>query len=121
MYWYLEMLQLHVALVAASGLLFLLRGGGSLAGAEWPLDGRLRTLGFAFDFLISLTGLSLWYLLGLDPINQPWLGAKLLLLGGFIGLANLCLRAQELLLRLLGYAGALGCFGLMLWLSYTHA
>ncbi len=117
MYWYLEMLQLHVALVVASALLFLLRGAGSVAGARWPMDGRLRALGFGFDFLITMTGLSLWGLLRIDPLTQSWFGFKLLLLLVFIGLANLCLRGEGMALRLLGYLGALACLGLMVLLS----
>lgn len=121
MYWYLEMLQLHVALVAASALLFLLRGAGSVAGAAWPLDGRLRALGFGFDFLITLTGLSLWSLLQIGPISDPWLGVKLLLLLAYIGLANLCLRGAGGALRLLGYGGALACLMLMVLLSRARS
>lgn len=121
MYWYLEMLQLHLALVAASVLLFLLRGAGSVAGASWPLDGRLRALGFGFDFLITMTGLSLWGLLQIGPISDPWLGVKLLLLGAYIGLANLCLRGDGAVLRLLGYGGALACLMLMVLISRVRS
>lgn len=121
MSWYLEMLQLHVVLVAASALLFLVRGAGSVAGAAWPLDGRLRALGFGFDVLITVTGLSLWSLLGIDPLSEPWLALKLLLLAGYIGLANACLRGSGAVLRTLGYAGAIACLLLMLLLSRTRA
>lgn len=113
MSWYLEMLRLHGALVAASALLFVLRGAGAVAGAAWPLDGRLRALGFGFDFLITVTGLSLWALLQIDLFATPWLAAKLLLLAGYIGLANACLRGPGTVARLLGYLGALVLLALM--------
>lgn len=121
MFWYLEMLQLHVALVTASALLFVLRGAASVAGAAWALDGRLRALGFGFDFLLSMTGLSLWGLLQISPIDQPWLAVKLLLLGAYIVLANLCLRGADTAPRLLGYAGALLCLMLMVMLARARS
>jgi uncharacterized membrane protein SirB2 len=121
MSWYLQMLELHAALVAASGLLFLLRGLASVGGARWPLDGRVRAIGFALDFLITLTGLSLWGLLQTSLFTQPWLALKLLLLAAYIGLANAALRAPGAAWRLLGVLGALACLGGMVLLSLNKS
>jgi uncharacterized membrane protein SirB2 len=120
-YWYLEMLQLHVGLVVGSVLLFVIRGAGSVAGMAWPMDDRLRTLGGGIDFLLTLVGLSLWALIGVSLSQQPWMVAKLLLLFAYIGVANLTLRGpQSLPLRLLGYLSALACLGLMVLVSRSR-
>lgn len=118
MYWYLEMLQLHVGLVVGSVLLFVIRGAGAVAGMDWAMDDRLRALGGGVDFLITLVGLSLWALIGVSLTQQPWMVAKLLLLFAYIGFANLTLRGPQLMaLRLLGYLAALGCLALMVLIS----
>ena len=120
MFWYYEMVQLHVLLVAASGLLFGLRGLAMLLGSAWAMDDRVRTLGGGLDFMLSFVGLCLWGLLGLNPLVYPWLISKFLLLAAYIGLANLTLRyGQSTELRLLGYVLGLAAFGLMVQVSRT--
>ena len=121
MYWYLQMQQLHVGLVVGMVLLFLIRGAGAVAGARWPMDARLRTLGGGIDFMVTLVGLSLWAMLQVDVLQQPWLLMKFLLLALYILLANVTLRlAQSTEAKLLGYIGALICLGLIVAVARTR-
>jgi len=121
MYWYLQMLQLHVGLVVGMVLLFLIRGAGAVAGARWAMDDRLRTLAGGIDFMVTLVGLSLWAMLQVDLMQQPWLAMKFLLLAVYILLANVTLRlARSTEARLLGYIGALLCLGLMVAVARTR-
>ena len=120
MFWYYEMKMLHVVLVSASVLLFFARGVGLLAGARWPMDDRVRTLGGGLDFLLTMVGLSLWGLLALNPMYYPWVASKMLLLLAYIGFANLMFRwAHSFEARLLGFVLALLCLGLMVQVSLT--
>ena len=70
----------HMALVAASGALFALRGAAVLAGQAWPLRTPLRMASVAIDTALLAAGAALWALLSLDPLRDAWLGTKLLLL-----------------------------------------
>ncbi|MBN8505668.1 MAG: SirB2 family protein [Burkholderiales bacterium] len=121
MFWYHEMLMLHLVLVVASIGLFFVRGLGVLMGASWPMDDRLRTLGGGFDFLITMVGLSLWGLLQISPWIYTWLLVKFLLLLAYIFFANLTLRlGQSTELRFLGFVLALACLAGMVQVSLTR-
>ncbi len=120
MFWYYEMQMLHVVLVAASIVLFFVRGLGMLLGAGWPMDDRVRTLGGGFDFLLTMVGLSLWGLLALNPMYYPWVASKMVLLLLYIFFANLTFRlGKSTEVRFLGFFLALVCLALMVQVSLT--
>ena len=99
----------HVALVAASGALFALRGAAVLAGRAWPIRPSLRALSVAIDSLLLAAGVTLWSLLSLQPLRDAWLGSKLALLVLYIVLGSLALkRAQPQ-----AYIAAIACYGFM--------
>ena len=111
----------HLALVAASGLLFALRGAAALAGHTWPLHGALRLSSVAIDSALLAAGVVLWSLLGLQPVRNPWLGVKLLLLVLYIVLGSLALkRARTPRGRALAYAAAISCFLFMVSVAMAH-
>ena len=111
----------HLALVAASGLLFALRGAAVLAGHTWPLHGALRLSSVAIDSALLAAGVVLWWLLGLQPVRDPWLGVKLLLLVLYIVLGGLALkRARTPRGRALAYAAAIACFLFMVSVAMAH-
>lgn len=111
----------HIALVVASGLLFALRGTAVLAGQRWPLHGALRLGSVAIDTALLVAGVVLWWLLGLQPMRDPWLGAKLLLLLLYIVLGSLALkRARTPRARAMAFAAAIACYLFMVSVAVTH-
>ena len=74
------LLPLHITLVTLSVSLFAARGLGVLAGGSWPMAGWARGLAPVIDSLLLLAGGSLWWLLQLNPTQNHWLLAKLVLL-----------------------------------------
>lgn len=111
----------HVALVSASGLLFALRGAAVLAGHSWPLSRTLRLSSVAIDSALLAAGLLLWSLLALQPLRDPWLGAKLLLLLLYIAFGSLALkRARTQRGRALAYTAALACYLYMISVALAH-
>ena len=113
---YPQIKSVHVVLVLASGALFALRGAAVLAGRAWPLRPSLRAASVAIDSLLLAAGVTLWVLLGLHPLRDAWLGAKLALLVLYIVLGSLALkRAQPL-----AYAGAIVCYGFMVSVALAH-
>ena len=89
---YPVLLQLHRACVGASVALFMARGLGVAARQRWPMQSRWRHLSMVIDSLLLSAGASLWALLGYHPLQQTWLGTKLLLLLVYIVLGSFALK-----------------------------
>lgn len=113
---YLALRDLHIASVALSGLLFLLRG--ILRLADHPVVNRLwlRALSWAIDIVLLAAGVLLMVALHQYPPAQAWLSVKLLLLVLYVALGLAALkrarsrrgRALALLAALLVYAWMIG-------------
>lgn len=89
---YLPLRHAHIGLVTLSGTLFALRGAAVWRGQAWPLRPLWRRLTAAIDTLLLAAGVSLWTLLQLHPVANPWLGVKLLLLPVYVVLGTLALK-----------------------------
>lgn len=85
-------LHTHIALVVLSVGVFSLRWIGVLAGGRWPLQRRARVVSVLFDTALLCAGATLWWLLKLHPLQQPWLGTKLALLVVYIVLGTFALK-----------------------------
>ncbi len=108
------LLPLHITLVTLSVSLFALRGLGVLAGQAWPMAGWARGLAPVIDSLLLLAGGTLWWLLQLNPTQNHWLLAKLVLLIVYIVLGTLALkRAPTRGAKALCYVAALAVVGFM--------
>jgi len=120
-HWYLWLLPLHVGLVLTSVTLFTLRGLGVLAGQAWPQQAWARRLAPAIDTLLLAAGVGLWWLLQLNPLQQHWLGAKLVLLVVYIVLGSMALkRAPARASRALCLVAALAVVGFMASIALAH-
>lgn len=118
---YVALRQLHVGLVAASGALFALRAIAHLAGAAWPLRRPARVASWLVDTGLLAAGALLWTALQLHPLQQTWLGAKLLLLLVYIALGTMALRRAHTTAARLGWTvAALACFGFMVTVALAH-
>jgi uncharacterized membrane protein SirB2 len=89
---YPAVFHIHIALVVLSVGLFALRWVGVLAGARWPMQRRARVVSMMFDTALLCAGATLWWLLQINPLQQHWLGAKLLLLVVYIVLGTFALK-----------------------------
>lgn len=111
----------HVALVTASGLLFALRGAAVQAGAAWAMRRPWRMLSYVIDTLLLAAGATLWWLLGLHPVRDPWLGTKLALLLLYIVLGSLAMkRGRTPALRRASYGAALATYLFMASVAVRH-
>lgn len=118
---YVGIKSTHVALVAASGTLFALRGAGVLAGQRWPLQAGWRTLSVLIDVGLLAAGVSLWMALRLTPATSPWLVVKLALLVVYVVLGTFALkRAKTPQARFGWYAAALATFLFMVTVALRH-
>ncbi len=112
---------LHITLVTLSIALFAVRGLGVLAGQAWPMAGWARGLAPVIDSLLLLAGGTLWWLLQLNPWQDHWLGAKLVLLIVYIALGTLALRrAPTRAAQALCFVAALAVVGFMVSIALAH-
>ena len=117
-----QMGQIHALLAWASVALFLVRGLAFQFGARyavWAMDTRLQTLVFGIDLLLTITGLSLWGLLYLNPMRDAWLGAKLLALVAYTVFAHAAMGKSEF--SILSYVAALLMLAYMMAASITRS
>ncbi|MCV2418989.1 SirB2 family protein [Paucibacter sp. DJ2R-2] len=116
----LQMSEIHVLLAWCSVALFLVRGLAFQFGGQWALDSRLSVLVFGIDALMTITGLSLWALLFLNPfLRDSWLLAKLIALVVYTVCAHWAMGRGEF--RSLGYLLALLSLAYMLACSITRS
>ena len=118
---YLPVKQGHIGLVTASGVLFALRGAAVQAGQPWAMRRPWRLLSYAIDSALLGAALLLWAMLQINPVSQPWLGVKLLLLVAYIVLGSLALkRGRTPGTRRAAYLAALATYGFMATVALAH-
>ena len=119
--WYSPVRSTHLVLVLASVTLFALRGAAVLAGRRWPLHLALRVGSVVIDTLLLTAGATLWWMLGLHPLREHWLGVKLGWLVAYVVLGSLALqRARTPAGRALAYGAALACAAMMVATAVAH-
>jgi uncharacterized membrane protein SirB2 len=100
--------------------MFLVRGLAFQLGRAWAMDERLRTLVFGADFLLTITGLSLWVLLYLNPfLRDGWLLAKLLALAAYTFSAHVAMGSPKV--HWLAYIASLLLLAYMMGVSITRS
>jgi uncharacterized membrane protein SirB2 len=111
----------HVGLVAGSGALFALRGAAVLAGQRWAMNKAMRVLSYCIDTLLLAAGVTLWSLLHLNPMRDPWLGTKLTLLLLYVVLGSLAVkRGRTPTVCRASYAAALATYLFMASVAIKH-
>lgn len=89
---YPQIKLVHIVCVLLSGALFLVRGGGVLAGGRWPMALAMRLLSYAIDTTLLTAALMLFQLLPGGMFANGWLTAKLCLLVAYIVLGSFALK-----------------------------
>ncbi len=112
--------SLHIATVHLTLILFLLRGFWMLTesprlNARWT-----RIVPHVNDTLLLSAAIAMLVVAGMNPIEQPWLLAKILGLLAYIGLGTLALkRGKSKAIRVKALIAALGMFGYILAVAIT--
>lgn len=119
---YPQIRLLHIALAAATGLLFLLRGLLVLGGRE-PVANHaaVRWLSYSIDTALLTAALMLLTVLHLSPLRTPWLAVKIVLLLAYIVAGSFALRrARTPRAKLACFITALACYLLMIGIARAH-
>lgn len=118
---YLQIRELHVTAVIASGTLFL--GRGALALARWRhvMHPLLRYGSMLIDSVLLLAGITLMFVIHQYPFVNGWLTTKLILLIVYIVLGTLALkRARTQGVRATCYLLALATFAYIISVALAH-
>jgi uncharacterized membrane protein SirB2 len=119
---YLEIRNVHIGAVLASGALFVLRGAGvNLLNASWPMWAPVRYLSYAIDTTLLTAALMLMTIVHQYPFVHAWLTVKVVLLVAYIVLGSYALkRAKTRRARLGFYAAALVVFAFIISVARAH-
>lgn len=119
---YLDIKAVHQAAVALSFCGFVARGAGALAGAAWVRGRIARSLPHVIDTVLLLSAVALVWLLRMNPINAPWLMAKIAGLVAYIGLGMVALRpGTPRGVRVVAWLAALAVFGYIVSVAITKS
>jgi len=108
---YAALKLIHQGAVAISITGFFARGAGALAGAGWARGRAARTLPHVVDTVLLATAVALAWMLRLNPLDTPWLAAKIVGLLAYIGLGMVALKpGRPVAVRGAAWIAALLCF-----------
>lgn len=111
---------LHIATVHLTLILFLLRGfwmltDSALLQARWT-----RIVPHVNDSLLLFAAIAMLFVGGLNPLDQPWLLAKIIGLLVYIGLGTVALkRGKTKAVRITALVAALAVFGYIMAVALT--
>lgn len=108
---YLFVKSIHHGAVALSFAGFFARGLASLRGARWVRGRTARSVPHVVDTVLLGSAIALAWMAGINPLDAPWLMAKITGLLVYIGLGMVALRPKfALKLRLAAWLAALVTF-----------
>jgi uncharacterized membrane protein SirB2 len=118
---YLILKNLHLATIAVTLTLFLVRGVWMMTDSPRLQARWVRIVPHANDTLLLASGIALTVLIQQYPLVHGWLTAKLLALIAYIVLGTLALkRGKTKSRRIAAWIAALLVFGYMLAVARTH-
>lgn len=111
---------LHVGTVHATLILFLLRGFWMITDSPRLQDRWVRIVPHINDTLLLIAAIAMLEVGGLNPIDHPWILAKIVGLLAYIGLGTVALkRGRSKAVRVQALIAALAVFGYILAVAIT--
>jgi len=118
---YAALKTVHLATVAITLALFLLRGAWMIAGSSRLSARWVRIVPHVNDTVLLASGIALAWTLGISPLEHGWLAAKIFALLVYIGLGTIALkRGRTRSQRIAAWIAALAVFGYMLAVARAH-
>ena len=111
---------LHIVTVYVTLALFLLRGLWMLLDSPRLGQRWVRVLPHVNDTLLLAAAIGLVVVLELNPLEQPWILAKIIGLLAYIGLGTVALkRGRSKAIRVKAFIAALGVFAYIVSVAVT--
>lgn len=117
---YSTLKYLHALTVVATLILFLLRGFWMLADSPRLHARWLKTAPHLNDTLLLAAAIAMLVVAELNPLDQPWILAKIIGLLAYIGLGTVALkRGRTKAIRVKALIAALGVFAYIVAVAVT--
>jgi uncharacterized membrane protein SirB2 len=117
---YTTLKHLHALTVVITLMLFLLRAFWMLADSPRLRARWVRIVPHVNDTLLLLAAIAMLVVGGLNPLEQPWIMAKILGLLAYIGLGTVALkRGRTKAIRVQALIAALGVFAYVAAVAVT--
>ncbi len=117
---YTTLKHLHALTVVTTLALFLLRGYWMLADSPRLQARWLKIAPHVNDTLLLAAAIAMLVVAELNPLNQPWLLAKIIGLFAYIGLGTVALkRGRTKAVRVKALVAALGVFAYIVAVAVT--
>jgi uncharacterized membrane protein SirB2 len=112
--------HIHLATVAITLALFLLRGAWRLTDSPRLQKKWVKIVPHTNDAILLAAAIGMLVVAQLNPLEHGWLMAKIIALLAYIVLGTIALkRGKTPLQRNLAFIGALGVFGYMIAVAVT--
>lgn len=106
-----DLYQIHVTCAYLTGAGFILRGMLALKEMSVLRYRAVRTVPHVIDTILLVSALTMLHRLSLNPMQAPWLLAKISALLAYIGFGFLMLRfGRTQRRRCIGFVGGLGTY-----------
>lgn len=110
----------HIATIHVSLALFLLRGFWVLRDSPRVNDRWVRVLPHVNDTFLLTAAIAMLVVASLNPLEQPWLMAKIIGLLAYIGMGTVALkRGRTKAIRVKALVAALGIFAYIVAVAMT--
>lgn len=117
---YAVLRSLHIGTVHATLVLFLLRAYWMVTDSPRLHDRWVRVVPHANDTLLLGAAVAMLVVGGLNPLQHPWLAAKIVGLLAYIGLGTVALkRGRTKAIRIKALIAALGVFAYIVAVAIT--
>lgn len=112
--------HLHMTLAAISILLFTLRFAWTLIGSQQLSKKWVKITPHIVDTLLLTFGVVMAVKLSINPVEQLWLGEKILAVIAYIFTGYFTLKlARNRTMQIIGYLGAMGWIMLIVRIAMT--
>jgi uncharacterized membrane protein SirB2 len=91
---YIALKHTHVMLAVLSVLLFLVRSGSRLSTGQWATNKGVFIASHSVDTLLIISAVALAVIASLNPMQQPWLLEKIVLVAFYIAAGVLSAKAK---------------------------
>ncbi len=110
----------HIGTVYVTLVLFLLRGAWMLLDSPHLQQRWVRIVPHLNDTVLLASAIALLVVAGMNPLDQPWLIAKIVGLLAYIGLGTVALkRGRTKAVRIKALIAALGVFAYIVTVAVT--
>ena len=112
--------MVHVGTIYVSLALFLLRGFWMLTESDLLKARWIRIVPHVNDTLLLTAAIAMLVVASLNPLEQPWIMAKIVGLLAYIGVGTVALkRGRTKAVRIKAFVAALGIFGYIVAVAVT--